>query len=107
MLSSQNGGVVKISGAHGRESTYGMTVMYFNYNNTVEEIANEYSGSIFIADVCGQTDCENAFPVMDKAVNIRMSDTKEVVGTNNVHPVNTGYMQFADSYYRTFVSCIL
>lgn len=105
MLGSQHGGIERIATAKGEAFTYSATTMYFNYNKAVQEIADEYSG-IYIADVCGQTDSEYVFPNQDKPVNTRMIDITEKVDTNNVHPKNAGYMQFADSFYRVMIYLI-
>lgn len=81
----------------------------FRYAKAVEDFIgdNEYKDWCFLANTMAETDSEYAFPISTKAVNTRMPDVKEVIGTNGAHPNDTGYMMIADSIYRAFVNEVL
>jgi lysophospholipase L1-like esterase len=57
-------------------------------------------------DLAGQFDSEYNLPSKQKAVNTRC-ETTEVLGTNGVHPANSGYMQIADAVYRNVVASFM
>lgn len=39
-----------------------------------------------------------------KAVNVRVPNVTEKIGTNGVHPSTAGYQMFADAAYRNFIA---
>ena len=62
----------------------------------------EYSDFIEYINISGQFDCDNAYPEIEKPVNLRSKKT-EMIGTNGVHPLDEGYMQVADAVFRNMV----
>ena len=72
----------------------------FNLQKWYEDIASSNDNVIF-TQVSGQFDSENNMPKYQRTVNKRNSD-KEYFGANGVHPADSGYLQFADVFYRAF-----
>ena len=68
------------------------------YNTFLKNIADEYDYVDYV-DVASQFDSENNMPETSKNVNCRNTKT-EYIGTNGVHPDNSGYYQISDIVYR-------
>ena len=79
------------------------------YFESLDKFVNsdDYVGWCYLADTLLEMDSEYGYPTKSKAVNTRMSDVTEIIGTNNAHPTLEGYQMIADSYYRCFVNTIL
>jgi hypothetical protein len=58
-----------------------------------------YAGKMTFLSIAGQFDTEYNMPRYQMAVNTRNSTT-EYVGSNGVHPSNSGYYQIADAVLR-------
>lgn len=104
-LPSLNGGMSSYGANGGYADVYGMVVTAFNQNKAYQELANEtaYYSFVEFVNVSSQFDSENNMPEGDKAVNTRSVET-EKIGTNGVHPADSGYNQIADIVYRNFVA---
>lgn len=74
----------------------------FNLQKWYEDIASSNDNVIF-TQVSGQFDSENNMPKYQRTVNKRNSN-KELFDGNGVHPADSGYLQFADVFYRAFES---
>lgn len=72
--------------------------MVHDYNAFLQRIANEYE-YVYYVDVASQFDSENNMPEQEKNVNTR-NQKIELIGTNGVHPSDSGYYQIADVLYR-------
>lgn len=57
-------------------------------------------------DLAGQFDAEYNLPSKQKPVNTRC-ETTEVLGTNGVHPAQSGYLQIADAVYRNVIASFM
>ena len=79
------------------------------YLNAVQDFisGDDYKDWCFLSNVLAETDAEYVYPTTQKAVNTRVTDVTETVGTNGQHPNSAGYYQKADSIYRCFVNVIL
>ena len=109
------GGTGNSYGADGAYSSpNAMKFTFVNILNALQDyIADNGLGEyVFIANWLGEFDAENAYQYTEKAVNTRavtnatygVTEVKEIVGTNGIHPSNMGYLQMADSMYRAFVA---
>ena len=49
-----------------------------------------------------QFDVEYNMPAMEVQVN-RRNQTKELIGSNGVHPTMNGYLQIGDVFYRALI----
>ena len=103
---------------HGMEDDYGAAsnlttiqalVGKFAYDEAVQEFISDdnYNEWCFLSNVQAEVDAEYVYPTTTKAVNTRVTDKTEVVGTNGQHPNNSGYYMKADSIYRCFVNVVL
>lgn len=80
------------------QTTCSVRRMLFRYAQLLNEYAKTIDGCYIVNSMC-EVDQDNAFPVGNRVVNYRSSDT-EVIGTNGIHPTNTGYLMLADSVFR-------
>lgn len=104
-LPSLNGGLGANYGASDNWSDLYMLInRVFTYNAALEELAasSEFSSYVEYVDVASQFDSENNMPEEEVQVNTRNAKT-EYLGTNGVHPSNSGYYQIADVAYRAVV----
>ena len=98
----------------GYSEKYGMTYTALKLKSAYQEFANsnELSGNsndayntfIEFIDIAAQFDSEYNMPMRDNYVNTRNHSITEKIGTNGVHPDETGYMQIADAVYRNIVA---
>lgn len=106
------------SAYYGVEYNYGGTSVanswsilfnHFKWAKACDDLCNndEYSSFCYYANTFGEIDTEYAFPTEQRAVNTRISDVTETIGTNGVHPTATGSKMEADAIYRCFVCNIL
>lgn len=105
----QLGGMGANYGADGGLSdAYGMLVTALHYNAALEQLSKlpQYRDFVSYVDVAGQFDTDYNMPDKSKPVNNR-SDVTEVVGTNGLHPSNSGYYQIADAIYRALCHDII
>ena len=67
---------------------------------------SEFSSYCSIMNLSAEFDTENSYPVSFVNANNRISteNLKEFIGTNNSHPVDGGYYQFAASFYRAITA---
>lgn len=81
----------------------------FKWAAACDEVCNDedYSSFVFYANTFGEIDTEYAFPTMQRAVDTRVTDETETIGTNGIHPTETGSKMEADAIYRCFVCNIL
>lgn len=75
----------------------------FQYHKRYFELANqpEYKNWVTVVNTCGEFDTPYGYPYNEQGVNTRVSNIKERIGTNGVHPNGDGYNMIADSVYRT------
>jgi lysophospholipase L1-like esterase len=75
----------------------------FQYHKRYFELANqpEYKNWVTVVNTCGEFDTPYGYPYNEKDVDTRVSNIKERIGTNGVHPNSDGYNMIADSVYRT------
>nr|DAZ00991.1 MAG TPA: GDSL-esterase, psychrotrophic, monoethylphosphonate, HYDROLASE.35A [Caudoviricetes sp.] len=55
-----------------------------------------------VVNAHAQFDSVNGYPYIETKVNTR-SDLTEMLGTNGVHPSNTGYWQISDALFRAIL----
>jgi len=77
-----------------------ITELNIAYKNWANE--SEYCGFVEYVNVSGQFDADNAFPSIEKPVNVRSQKT-ERVDVNGLHPLPEGYMMIADAAFRSLV----
>ena len=82
----------------GKKTTCSVRRMLFRYAQLLNEYAKTIDGCYIVNSMC-EVDQDNAFPVGNRVVNYRSNYT-EVIGTNGVHPTDTGYLMLADSVFR-------
>lgn len=84
----------------------GMKQCAVNYNKAFQDLCNldEFSPYCEFVDTATQFDTLYNMPMVQKNVNLRNSNVKEYIGTNGVHPTDSGYYQIADAVYRNFVA---
>lgn len=97
----------------GYADKYGMTYTALMLKKAYQDFANstELSGTsndayntfVEFIDVASQFDSEYNMQMGAKKVNTRNATT-ETIGTNGVHPAESGYMQIADAVYRNIVA---
>lgn len=106
---NQYHGVEYNYGAASRYTQWGAMYGQFRYAEALNEFiaSNNYRDWCFIANTIGETDSEHIFPTEQKAVNTRVTDETETIGTNGAHPTLAGYQMIADCVYRCFVNVIL
>lgn len=77
----------------------------FNINNLIKDKFENYNDRLVLIPI-GQThDSEHNYPYKEVAVNTHNSTEKVIEYTDRVHPnVNTGFIQFADVIYGTFIN---
>lgn len=107
-LVSQNGGLganydCRTSFGQFDVSTINHLLFEMNKKYYTLENDSEFSGYVKVVNTHAQFDAENAFPSMEKNVNTRATK-KESVGTNGVHPTNSGYWQIADAEFRALLA---
>lgn len=105
-IPSVNGGMGANYGAVGNYGDwYGMLETCLNQNDAFQDFANlsEYSDYVEFINISSQVDSEYNMPYKMKNVNIR-SEEQEMVGTNGVHPSDSGYYQIADAVFRNIVA---
>ena len=81
-----------------KQTTCSIRRMLFRYAKMLNAYAKTIDNCYIVNSMC-EVDQDNAFPVGNRVINYRSSDT-EVIGTNGVHPTNTGYLMLADSVFR-------
>ena len=59
-----------------------------------------YKDFVKYVDVAGQFDTDYNMPASSKPVNNR-SEVTEMIGTDGVHPTETGFYQIADAAFRS------
>ncbi len=102
---SLNGG---LGTSYGCRDSYGLTSYEMDLDEEYQIWANEDGWKEFVeyVDLAGQFDAEHNLPSKQKPVNTRC-ETTEVLGTNGVHPANSGYMQIADAVYRNVIASFM
>jgi hypothetical protein len=107
---SVTGGMGANYGATGSSyaDTFGMIATACNYNEFLKSIANDPSYSSFVdyIGIAPQFDTLYNMPFIEKNVNTRNSSKTEIIGTNGVHPSNSGYMQIGDAVYRDLIKTL-
>lgn len=85
----------------------GVELGVFNTNFMIKSTFEGYNSKVILAPV-GQTfDSENNYPNQNLNVNLRNANYTEVQPLDRVHPdANTGFLQFSDSIYGTFINNI-
>ena len=76
----------------------------FDFQDVYLEIANspKYKGKVSVISIAGQYD--SAYNDIKTTVDVNnRNETDIVIGSNGVHPANTGYMQIADAVYRHMI----
>lgn len=104
-ICSVNGGIPTNYGAWGAYSDlFGTITNAFNYNLCLEKLAidEEFNSYVSYVDTKAQFDSEYNMPYVERPVNAR-SLLKEMIGTNGVHPNQSGYLQIGDCFYRKLV----
>ena len=81
-----------------KQTTCSIRRILFRYAEMLNDYAKTIDNCYIVNSMC-EVDQDNAFPIGNRVVNYRSSDT-EVIGTNGVHPTNTGYLMLADSVFR-------
>ena len=81
-----------------KPTTCSIRRMLFRYAEMLNDYAKTIDNCYIVNSMC-EVDQDNAFPIGNRVINYRSSDT-EVIGTNGVHPTNTGYLMLADSVFR-------
>lgn len=109
-LSSITGGSGKDYGSKGGYSdTWGSVFYAFDYNQALEKLVtedSELSQYCYYVDTKGQFDTRYCMSYENIAVNTRVTEVKEMRGTNGVHPSTAGYYQIGDAFYRTLTKVI-
>lgn len=107
-LVSQNGGLganYDCRTSFGQFDVSTINHLLFEMNKKYYTLENdpEFRGYVKVVNTHAQFDAENAFPSMEKNVNTRATK-KESVGTNGVHPTNSGYWQISDAEFRALLA---
>ena len=108
ILPSQNGGLGYNYAASGDSGSFLTTSWNYKVHKmnrlykTIETDKN-YKDYVKVIDLCSQVDSNNCYPYIEKEVNNRSTE-KEKVGTNGVHPSNTGYWLMADGWFRSIIN---
>nr|DAO26778.1 MAG TPA: hyaluronidase [Bacteriophage sp.] len=106
-IPSINGGIAANFGSIGNGITdqYGTVNTVFNMNKAYQDFANqeEYKNWVEFVNVSSQVDSEFNMPYSEEPVNTRNSEVTEKIGTNGVHPSDSGYLQIGDVVYRNFI----
>ena len=106
-LPSLDGGIAANFGSIGNGITdvFGAINTVFNMNKVYQDFANQsdYKDWVEFVNVSSQFDSEYNMPYTQKDVNTRNTTSKERIGTNGVHPSNSGYLQIGDVVYRNFI----
>ena len=103
-----NGGITASYGCNGYYSDLmGDLWTAYHYNEYLEQIclSDEYKSFCRYIDIKAQFDVENNTPAVSMKVNNRC-DKEELIGTNGVHPLMSGYLQIGDAFYRAIASDI-
>lgn len=84
---------------------YGLVRYVMELNLAYDSWAREpeYCDFVEYVNVSGQFDSENAFPSIEKPVNVR-SEKTEQMDVNGLHPLTEGYMMVADAAFRSMVN---
>lgn len=107
-LVSQNGGLGFNYNAQTYFGQYDVAVinhLIFAMNKAYYtlETDTEFLQYVEVVNTHAQFDADNAFPITTKNINTRSGET-ESVGTNGVHPTDTGYWQIADAEFRALLA---
>lgn len=105
-MPSDTGGLGANYGASGGYiDGYGLKKCALNYNKALQDLCNldEFSPYCEFVAIAPQFDSHYNMPHYNTNVNIR-STIKEMLGSNGVHPSNSGYYQIADAVYRSIVA---
>lgn len=105
-MPSETGGLGYNYGASGGYiDGYGLKQCALNYNKALQDLCNdaEFSPYCEFVAIAPQFDSHYNMPYYNTKVNIRSSVT-ERLGSNGVHPSNSGYYQIADAVYRAIVA---
>lgn len=106
-LPSQNGGIGANYVAGNSSGSYLISSWNFKVhkvNDLYRTLAADenYNTFVSVIDVCSEMDSENNYPNSDVAVNTR-NTASEKRGTNGVHPLNNGYWQISDTWFRAII----
>lgn len=107
-LVSQNGGVgsnynTNAIGGSFDESGWNHKLWEMNELYFSLEADTTFNSWVYVINTHAQVDSDNAYPVRDKALNVRSVET-EKVGANAVHPSNDGYWMIADALLRAVLN---
>lgn len=85
---------------------YGTLCSFLDYNKYLSDLSvtDEYIGRVFYAPSNILFDTDYAYPKSEKDVNTRMSNYKELVDTNGVHPIKEGSYMISDGILPTLLS---
>lgn len=106
---SIDGGIAASYGANGYYSDlFGDLCSCYYYNKFLSDYCEREENKSFMRyiDLKSQFDVENNMPKMEHFVNAR-NKTKELIGSNGVHPTLNGYNQFGDCFFRALVSDVI
>ena len=81
-----------------KQTTCSIRRILFRYTEMLNNYTKTIDNCYMVNSMC-EVDQDNVFPIGNRVVNYRSSDT-EIIGTNGVHPTNTGYLMLADSVFR-------
>ena len=84
----------------------GLKQCALNYNKALQDMCNldEFSGYCEFVPIAPQFDSLYNMPLENKNVNVRNGNKTEMIGTNGVHPADSGYNQIGDAVYRVIVA---
>ena len=80
-------------------SLYELVCRNMSYNKKLIELSqdSQYSSYVSISPVSAFFDVENCVQKGKKAVNLRLPDVTEIIGTNQLHPQVAGKLQISDA----------
>lgn len=95
------------SEAGGYADAHGLTLQVHRLNETYAALAasEEFSSYVSYVEIAAQFDTDYSMPRQETPVNTRSSYT-EHLGSNGVHPSESGYLQIADAVYRDLCALI-
>lgn len=77
----------------------------FEWSMALNDFCNNssYSSFCYYSNSLAEVDSEYAYPTTEVDVDTRVTDKKELLGTNGVHTSSTGSKMTADAIFRCFV----
>ena len=96
-------------GGTNTRTSWSVTFVRFRWAEACDELCNSngYSSFCYYANTFSEFDSEYGYPTTQRAVDTRVSDVTETIGTNGVHPTAIGSKMEADAIFRCFVCNIL